>query len=255
MIGVGDEGGVRVLTLDRAERRNALTPEMLGALNGAIRASAGVRAVALVGAGAVFCAGFDLKMCAADATGATLRSLLSGLSEAIRGLRALGAPVVVGAHGAAIAGGAALLGGGDVVVSEAGAKIGYPVARIGVSPAVSAAFLRESVGGRVRGRLLDPELIDGRRAHEIGLVHELAADGASVRARAIEIAGALGEKPGRGVAATKRWLDEIAASETALGADAAGASLEASLSIVGNDEERARLEAMWGETKKGDGDG
>lgn len=246
MIRVEDENGVRVLTLDRAERRNAMTPEMLDELNSAVCDCAGARAVALVGDGPVFCAGFDLKLCAADPSGGTLRALLTGLSGAIRGLRALEAPVVVGAHGGAIAGGAALLGGGDVVVSDPGAKIGYPVVKIGVSPAVSAPFLNGSVGGRVRGRLLDPGLIDGQRAYEIGLVHELAEDAAGVRARAIEIASRLGAKPGSGVSATKRWLDEIEASGAALGRDAGQIALDASLSIVGNVEERERLDAMWG---------
>lgn len=246
MIRAHDESGVRVLALDRAERRNAMTPELLEALNGAIRECAGARAVALVGDGPVFCAGFDLKLCAADPGGGVLKDLLSGLSRAILGLRALDAPVVIGAHGAAIAGGAALLGGGDAVVSHAEAQIGYPVVKIGVSPAVSAPFLHAGIGGRVRERLLDPGLIDGMRAHEIGLVHELADDASGVRERAIGLASALGAKPGSGVSATKRWLDEIEAASAPLGGDAGRAALEASLSIVGNDEERERLDAMWG---------
>ncbi|MFI4896907.1 MAG: enoyl-CoA hydratase/isomerase family protein, partial [Phycisphaerales bacterium JB059] len=106
------DGDVRVLTLDRPDRRNALTPEMLGELVGAIEASAGARAVCVLGAGEVFCAGFDLRRCAEDGSGESLRSLLTGLSGAIRGLRALEAGVVIGAQGGAIAGGAALLGGG-----------------------------------------------------------------------------------------------------------------------------------------------
>lgn len=245
------EGDVRVLTLDRAERRNAMTPEMLERLIEAIRESDGARAVCVLGAGEVFCAGFDLRLCAQDTSGGTLRALLTGLSGAIRALRALDAGVVVGAQGGAIAGGAALLGGGDVVVADRSAKIGYPVVKIGVSPAVSAAFLGESVGGLVRERLLDPELIDGARARAIGLVHELVEERGEVRERALRIAHDLAAKPRGGVGATKRWLDEVGAAHAALGADAGQAALEASLSIVGNEEERARLDALWGKGRSG----
>ncbi len=245
MIRLSADGDVRVIALDRPERRNALTPAMLDALNDAISRCVGARAVVLVGEGAVFCAGFDLKLCADDPSGKTLAALLTGLSKAVRGLRALEASVVVGVHGAAIAGGAALLGAGDVVVSEGAARIGYPVVKIGVSPAVSAPFLEASVGGSgVRERLLDPELIDAVRAHEIGLVHELV-DG-DVRGRAMEVAHALAGKPRGGMVATKRWVDEIQDSMGPLGANAGERALEASLSIVGCDEERERLGAMWG---------
>ncbi len=248
MIRLSGDGDVRVIALDRPERRNAMTVAMLDGLNEAIGGCAGARAVVLVGEGAVFCAGFDLKLCADDPSGRTLAALLTGLSGAVRGLRALGASVVVGAHGAAIAGGAALLGGGDVVVSDRSAKIGYPVVKIGVSPAVSAPFLGASVGGGgVRERMLDPELIDGARAHEIGLVHELVEG--DVRGRAVEIAHALAGKPRGGMVATKRWVDEIQDSMGPLGASAGERALAASLSIVGNDEERERLGAMWSKGK------
>ncbi len=248
MIRVERDGGVGLLLLDRAAQRNALTPEMLAGLPGRARELAeDCRVVVLGGEGRVFCAGFDLKMCAADSTGGTMRALLAGLAEAIAVLRTLEVPVVVAAHGAAIAGGAALLGGGDVVVTDTHTKIGYPVVKIGVSPAVSAPFLASGVnGGGVRQRLLDPGLIDGAGAHRIGLAHELVAEPGAVRARAVEIARTLASKPGGAVGATRAWLDEIEAGLTPLGAGAAARGLRASLSIAGNEDERARLAQMWG---------
>src|SRR5690606_9036453 len=85
---------------------------------------AGARALLLCGEGPVFCAGFDLDTCRGEGGDEALRRLLRGLSGAIAGLRAQERPVVVAAHGAAIAGGCALLGGADVVVADAGAKLG-----------------------------------------------------------------------------------------------------------------------------------
>ncbi|MFI4897059.1 MAG: hypothetical protein ACIARR_04460, partial [Phycisphaerales bacterium JB059] len=120
-----------------------------------------------------------------------------------------------------------------------------------VSPAVSAAFLSESVGGLVRERLLDPGLIDGARAHAIGLAHEVVERREAVAERALRIAHELAGKPRSGIGATKRWLEEVGAAQSALGADAGRAGLEASLSIVGNEEERARLDALWGKGRSG----
>ncbi len=251
MIRLETDGGVSVLTLDRPERRNALTPEMLDELIARIGQCAGARAVALVGAGSVFCAGFDLKRCADDPSGETLGALLRGLSRAIAALRGLDAPVVVGVHGGAIAGGAALLGAGDVVLAGRDTTIGYPVVKIGVSPAVSAPFLESSIAGMVRERLLDPDLIDGVRAHEIGLVHELVDEQTDVREIAISMARRLSEKPAGGMSATKRWVDEIHSAQSPLGERAPQRALDASLSIVGCDEERERLGAIWGKGAQG----
>lgn len=246
MIRVERDGDVGLLLLDRAGQRNALTPEMLAELPSRARELAReCRCVMLAGEGRVFCAGFDLKLCAADPSGETMRALLTGLGESVRTLRELDAPVVVAAHGAAIAGGAALLGGADVVVADRGARVGYPVVRIGVSPAVSAAFLIRSVfGGGVRERLLDPELVSGERAWETGLVHEIVENRGDVRGRALEIARALAGKPGRAAVATRAWLNEIESGM--LGVAAPERGLAASLAIVGNEDERARLAEMWG---------
>ena len=242
MIHSETNGDIVVISLDRAEKRNAMLPEMLAKLEGALIAAGAARAIALVGAGKVFCAGFDLKVCAADASGQTMRELLTGLSSVVRTMRSVRAPVVLGVHGAAVAGGCALLGGADVVLADRGAKLGYPVVKIGVSPAVSSPFMLASITpGRVRSRLVDPALIDADRALQIGLVHELVESADEVRARTIEIAQHLASKPGHGTFYTKHWLNEITAGMT----DQAQAGLDVSLSLTGGDEERTMLSALW----------
>jgi methylglutaconyl-CoA hydratase len=155
-------------------------------------------------------------------------------------MRACEVPVVAAAHGAAIAGACALLAGADVVVADQEAKLGYPVVRLGISPAVSAPTLAGAIGpGRARERLLDPGLIDGREGHRIGLVHELAATREEVLGRAREIALGLAGKPRGGVRATKRWLIEIERRMGASAIDREG--LEASLGLVGSEEQRRLL--------------
>jgi methylglutaconyl-CoA hydratase len=244
MIDVRTADGVTTITLDRGEKRNAMLPEMLTKFESAVRGIGDdTRSIAVLGNGKVFCAGFDLKACAADESGETMRALLTGLSRCVVAMREAAVPVVMGVHGCAIAGGCAMLGGADVVVADEGAQLGYPVVKIGVSPAVSAAFLMSSIpAGPARALMLDPGLITAQRAFAIGLVHEVVADADGVCERTMELARSLAEKPGAGVRETKRLVNAITKGTSELGGD----GLEASLSRVGSDEERQMLEALWG---------
>jgi len=228
------------LTMGRPDQRNALTPAMLGTLASEARSAtdAGARAIILAGEGKSFCAGFDLTLCKDDPN--AMRELLAGLSKAIVTLRALPIPVVAAVQGAAIAGGAALLGGADVVVADRDAKIGYPVVRIGVSPAISAPFMRNSIGdGPTRARMLDTELISGERAHQLGLVHKLVDSRDDVAPRALELAQELAAKPAGAMAVTKSWCNELA------DASMAEQALGISLSLTGGAEEQELLEKVW----------
>jgi enoyl-CoA hydratase/carnithine racemase len=234
-------GNLAAVTLNRPEKRNALTPDMLESMTGIYeRMPPDIRAVIVSGDGPAFCAGFDLKMCAADPSGETMRQLLTALSRCVRAMRAVEAPVVLAIHGAAVAGGCALLGGADIVVAERQTRLGYPVAKIGVSPAVSAPFLSVA-DGPARARLLDPDLIAADEALAIGLVHELTDGPGATRERANNIARQLAAKPGIGVAATKALCNHLSRHR----ADLAMEALTTSLSRTGTDEERERLAALW----------
>jgi enoyl-CoA hydratase/carnithine racemase len=242
------EGPVWMIALDRPEKRNAMTPEMLDRAIQAVQETPSyARAILLAGEGLMLCAGFDLKLCQ-DRPG-TLEALLKGLSTLISMLRSVqDRPVVIAAQGAAIAGGSALLGAGDLVVTDIKAIIGYPVVPLGISPAVSAAFLRLCVGdGRARARLLDPALINGREALRLGLAHECLDEAERVQPRALELAHELASKPPHAMAATRRWLSEIERARTQGQdhSDAAEHSLAASLSIVEGEEQRAGLAKLF----------
>lgn len=227
--------------LDRPDKRNALTPDALANLEEIarhVRAGCGrADALVLAGSGPVFCAGFDLHLCRDDP--GVSAALMERLSRAIRSLRSLPTPVVVAAHGAAIAGGCALLGGADVVVTDRSARLGYPVVRLGMSPAVSGPTLSRMVpGGALRRLLLDPGLIDGVEAARVGLAHRLVDSPDEALPQALEIAEALASKPTPGLHTTKRWLNEIDGTDQPALFETA---LAASLGLVGRDEERARL--------------
>ncbi|MBA4119264.1 MAG: hypothetical protein C0513_00960 [Isosphaera sp.] len=241
---VGERRGeVGVVRLERPERRNALTEGMLEGLSAEVgrQVSGGARAVLLCGAGPVFCAGFD--MAAVLDEPARLGGLLRGLAGVVRGLRLSPVPVVIAAHGAAIAGGCALLCGGDVVVTEAGARLGYPVVRLGISPAVTGPGLGASAGwGPARERLLDPGLIGGAAAVRAGIAHECAADAAACLARAGAVAQELARKPAGALDATKALLAELDGS---MDEGRARLALGVSLGLVGGDEQARLVAAAW----------
>jgi methylglutaconyl-CoA hydratase len=158
------------ITLDDPVKRNALGIEMFDSIDATIkRINDDTRCVLLLGRGEVFCSGFDMKACVDDIT--VLEQYILRLSSLIRSLRRVQVPVVVAAHGAAIAGGCAVLTGCDFVVGSKESTYGYPVHRLGISPAVTIPTLFQKLGeGRARALVMSGELIDGEEAYAIGLL-------------------------------------------------------------------------------------
>ncbi|MBI1190440.1 MAG: hypothetical protein GC200_07160 [Tepidisphaera sp.] len=234
-------GTVSVIRLDRAAKRNALTPKMLASLVSAISTAASARAIVLSGVGDVFCAGFDLAASQNDDT--VLPALLDQLSKACDALRQAPCPVVCSAHGAAIAGGCALASACDFLVTNDDAKLGYPAVKLGISPAVSAPHFTPLAGfGPARALMLDPRVISGRDALRLGLAAASLPAPGECEAHAIALATALAAKPRHALAYTKRWLNELDGSDDRARRDAA---LAASLAGVGSDEQRSLLQAAW----------
>lgn len=245
-VSVRGDDHVAIITIERAARRNALTPSLLGALRERIRARGqACGAMLLAGDGPAFCSGFDLTLCRESPGGEVMRTLLTGLAEVIEAIRASPAPVVVAAHRAAVAGGCAIAAAADVVVSDAQAKLGYPVVRLGVSPAVSGPVLGVRTGfGYTRERMLDSGVINGTEAARIGLVDYLVATPEEVLPYAITLAKVLATKPRGAMCRTKAWLLELDGTG-ALSAPALGASL----ALTGGIEEQNLLPAAWAERK------
>jgi len=169
---------VNIITLNRPERRNALTVQLLNELQSAIKVASDERAERVViirGAGEAFCAGLDLKEAAkghgALATAEMVASTLVAISET-------NLITIAAVHGAAVAGGAGIMSACDFVVAEEGTKIGYPEVRRGLVAALVLTFLRRQVRERpMRELLFAGELIDAQRAREIGLVNRVVPRG------------------------------------------------------------------------------
>ena len=165
---------VTLVTLNRPERRNSLTIELLNELVAAVKVASDQpdeRILILRGAGAAFCTGLDLKEAAdqkkAHATAEMVAKTLITLAET----RLV---TIAAVHGAAVAGGAGIMSACDFVVAAEKTKIGYPEARRGLVAGLVMTFLRRQVRERsLRELVLGGELIDAARALEIGLVNRV----------------------------------------------------------------------------------
>lgn len=237
-------------------RRNALDATTIDALleriRGATRAAldGAADAILIRGDGAAFCAGFDLSACADDPP--AVRHLLCRLAECVGELRTTDVPVVARVQGAALAGGCALLTGCDFVVVAADAQIGYPVHRIGISPAVSAPSLRARIGGRARGVLIGNELVDGEGARTLGLATEVAQGEAALDDAVERLLARLLAKGPAAMRATKSWMREVERRDAgdlgraaALDGRMAGAALAASVGLGDGEEFASMLRAFW----------
>ena len=208
-------GPVVILTLNDPERANPLSPAMMEELTAALETTAAdssVRAVVLTGAGRHFSAGADLAALERIATGgdeAVNRADVEMLNRLFTVF--LGHPklTVAAVHGAAVAGGCGLATACDLVVAEPGARFAYTEVRIGFLAAVVSTFLTRRVPGHVARRmLLDPELLNGERAVELGLADELAPEGKVVET-AVDLARSVCAKASpSALAATKALLNE-----------------------------------------------
>src|SRR5947209_16468433 len=200
---------ITVVTLNRSDRRNSLTIELLNELIAAIRVASDEpreRVLILRGAGAAFCTGLDLKEAAdlkkAQMTAELVAKTLITLAET----RLVTMPAV---HGAAVAGGAGIMSACDFVVAAEKTKIGYPEVRRGLVAGLVMTFLRRQVRERhLRELVLGGELIDAARAKEIGLVNRVVpAD--KIMDEAQKFAESVLQGAPNAIAQTKRIIEEL----------------------------------------------
>ena len=216
---VADQGGIRTITLNRPERRNAMTPEMQNELIAAIEeaTTSSCRVVVLQGAGEAFCSGLDLAALQTmqNKSQGDLQAEAERVARLFRTLYELPKPTIAAVHGAAIAGGTGLATICDITLAVPGAKFGYTEARIGFVPAIVSAYLALQIGDkRARDLLLTARLFGAEEAHRLGLVNEIVApDQLAQRVQAL--AQTLAANSPQSLAATKRlmaaqnksWLD------------------------------------------------
>lgn len=201
--------GLLTINLNDPDKRNALGIAMFDEIDSAIGSCDDtINCVLLRGEGPVFCAGFDMRACAEDLD--LVGTYINRLSTLVRGLRRLSVPVVVAAHGAAIAGGCALLTGCDFIVGSIDGKYGYPVHQLGISPAVTIPTLNQRLGyGHARSLLLSGEILNGNEAHSIGLLTHLCDDDNEVQKTAETLATSVAKKPPHAIRVTKQLLNEL----------------------------------------------
>jgi methylglutaconyl-CoA hydratase len=168
------EGGILSVMLDLADRRNALSIDLLDQLCVKIERLASDhsnRVIILRGAGPVFSAGLDLRE-AADVL--LVERSAAAVSRALDLLRASPLIVIAAVQGGAFAGGAGLMAACDIVVAADDARIGFPEARRGLLPALICGVLLCKVReGDLRELFLTGEPISATRAREVGLVQRV----------------------------------------------------------------------------------
>ena len=199
------EPGLRLVTMDRPERRNALDRASYAALTDAFVAANGeesLRAVVLTGAGGCFTAGNDLRDFQDTQTTGESPGMIF-----LRALRDCAKPVVAAVEGHAVGIGATLLLHCDLAYAGAGAKFRLPFAALGLSPEGGSSYLLPRIAGSKRAAelLMLAEPFGAEVAKEAGFVNAVVPEGQAL-SRALDRARALAALPAQGIAATKQAL-------------------------------------------------
>jgi 2-(1,2-epoxy-1,2-dihydrophenyl)acetyl-CoA isomerase len=203
-----DRDGVAILTLNRPERRNAMSPELMRELTSAIQAPA-ARAFVLTGAGPAFCVGADLKWLGAlDDPGEGVAELVHEHHAAVRAMRARGVPIVTAVNGAAAGGGLSLALAGDYCLASPEATFTAAYFRLGLTPdGGNSIFLPALIGrGRALELLLTNRRLSGMEAAEWGLVNEVGSS-AELVSRACAVAAGFEVVPEATMIAARGLLD------------------------------------------------
>jgi enoyl-CoA hydratase len=206
---------VRVLRMNRPEKRNALNTQLTQALLDALRAAdadESVACIVLTGAGQAFCAGADLAEFK-DLT-PEKQQLVEARAELTMQLHLafpkLSKPVVTAINGAAMGGGAGLALAGDLAVMAEDATLGYPETKHGIVAAIAMANLVRQVGRKAAFELVAlGEPIGAARALELGLVNRMVP-GARVMDETLALAAKLAAVSRPAMALTKRLFLEAA---------------------------------------------
>jgi methylglutaconyl-CoA hydratase len=206
---------ITLITLNRPERRNALTIELMSDLSSAIENAAAdesQRVLILRGAGGAFCTGLDLNEAAEMEKAHASAEMVAKTLVTLGQTRLI---TIAAVHGAAVAGGAGIMSACDFVIAAERTKIGYPEVRRGLVAGLVMTFLRRQLRERdLRELLLTSELIDAKRAQEIGLVNRVVPPNELGNAAQNLAAAILQGAPGA-IANSKRLIEELWSSSIA----------------------------------------
>jgi methylglutaconyl-CoA hydratase len=211
------DSNVATVTLNRPDKRNAISYELIADLLAALDeiAKSSAHVLILTGAGKAFCSGMDLENLKA-LTGRTPEQGLKDsetMARLFRSLYDFPKPTIAAVNGAAIAGGCGLATLCDFTLAVPEAKFGYTEVRIGFVPAIVSTFLLRQIGEKhARDLLLTGRIIDTAEAHRIGLINEAVAP-EKLMPRALELAAQLMENSPASLISTKRLLSDHACNE------------------------------------------
>jgi methylglutaconyl-CoA hydratase len=202
-----------LLTLNRPERRNALTIELMEAVCGTLDKLASQRnqrVVILRGAGPAFCSGLDLHETSQPDAAEHSANWVAHLFETVTRSPLI---TIAAAHGAAYAGGAGLLASCDFAIAADGLKLAFPEVRRGLLPALVAVLLRDRVRtGDIHELFLTAEPVSAARAQSMGLIHRVVAP-EQVLDAARSLAAVILKGAPDAVRQTKRLLRELRAAD------------------------------------------
>jgi methylglutaconyl-CoA hydratase len=208
------EDGVLTLTLDRPDKRNALSAALVDALHVELERAdldAEVRVVVLRGAGRDFCAGADLEelLASAELTLAENEAAARRLGALFSRMRSLPKPVVAVVQGRALAGGAGLVTACDLAIAGDGAQVGYPEIQRGFVPAMVMTLLRRCVGEKVALDLvLTGRVVPAPEARSLGLVARVVPD-ADLDREATALVGSLASASPSAMALSKQLFHQL----------------------------------------------
>ncbi len=192
------DDGVVVLTLNRPERRNALSGELVEALAAALSAAEddrSVRVAVLTGAGKAFCAGGDLAGGLQAEGGAVHAHRTRGrFAELLRAMHHSRLPILAAVNGDALGGGLGLAAACDLVVADEAARFGTPEIRLGLFPWIILAVLQRNVGRKdLMEMVLTGDKLDAAAARSRGLVNRVVPAGTALDAT-LELAGTIASR-------------------------------------------------------------
>jgi methylglutaconyl-CoA hydratase len=203
--------GIATIKLNRPEKRNALSPELIAALHSALDDAArdpAVRVVILTGAGQDFCSGADLAAFdrASEAGVLDHMEVARALANLLLAMRHHPRPIIAAVRGRALAGGCGLATACDLILAAESAQFGYPEVNIGFVPAMVMAILRRNLSEKRAFELIATgDVIGAPEALAVGLINRVFPDD-EFDARVNEYAANLAAKSASSINLSKKLL-------------------------------------------------
>ena len=208
---------IATLTLNRPDKRNAISYELIDDLLRALEEvkNSSAQVLIVTGAGKAFCSGMDLDNLKALTDRTPEQNLEDSrkMASLFRSLYDFSKPTIAAVNGAAVAGGTGIATLCDFTLAAPEAKFGYTEVRIGFVPAIVSTFLLRQVGEKIaRDLLLTGRLFDAQEALGIGLINEIVPP-EKLLDRARELATQIMENSPMSLTYTKRLLSDHARAE------------------------------------------